>query len=411
MVKMASSTQPYTYGLERIEVEALDETRSESQDPLYYLYDGLGSVTFMVKPDGNKRDHYRYDEFGKPAPGNSKLSQDGKNVLHNTFGYTGEMWDQQSELLYLRARYYEPETGRFLSRDSYEGNLQNPLSRHLYAYVANNPVNFVDPIGNARLFINGREITGGFSVLGGHSIADPQLLASNFNLNAAQQRDIFGLLTNKWDIYRNVQYKKEYISALGQISIRQFANDWGISLSYSKFENIIYLGTQLHVTAEQLKQLGWHNVNEDMVWDLNKTLEKYDITTTDRIRHFISQCMQETNKGLWLAEEDFGDETYFDRQPYGRKYRGAGYIHLTWEYNYEAFANYMQDQRILTEGADYVAQNYAWEVAGYWWKNNNMNALIDSGASVRQVTKKVNGGYGGIENREYYYSLCCDIIG
>ncbi len=131
----------YTYGLERIEVEALDDTRPESQDPLYYLYDGLGSVTFMVKPDGNKRDHYRYDEYGKPAPGNSKLSEDGMNVLHNTFGYTGEIWDQESELLYLRARYYEPETGRFLSRDSYEGNLQNPLSRHLYAYVGNNPVN------------------------------------------------------------------------------------------------------------------------------------------------------------------------------------------------------------------------------------------------------------------------------
>ena len=92
----------YTYGLERIEVEALDETRPEAQDPLYYLYDGLGSVTFMVKPDGNMRDHYRYDEFGKPAPGNTKLSEDGRNVNHNTFGYTGEMWDEESNLLYLQ---------------------------------------------------------------------------------------------------------------------------------------------------------------------------------------------------------------------------------------------------------------------------------------------------------------------
>ncbi|MDA8235712.1 MAG: hypothetical protein M0Z31_13110 [Clostridia bacterium] len=112
----------YTYGLERIEEEAMDETRPEAQDPLCYLYDGLGSVAFMVKPDGNKRDHYRYDEYGKPAPGNTKLSEDGRNVNHNTFGYTGEMWDEESNLLYLRARYYEPETGRFLSRDSYEGN-------------------------------------------------------------------------------------------------------------------------------------------------------------------------------------------------------------------------------------------------------------------------------------------------
>lgn len=137
----------YTYGLERILVEDLDETRPESQDPLYYLYDGLGSTTYLVKPDGNTRDHYRYDEYGKP-PGDSKLSPDGAINLNNTFGYTGEQWDEETNLLYLRARFYEPETGRFLSRDSYEGEPENPLSRHLYAYVENNPVNRVDPRGN-----------------------------------------------------------------------------------------------------------------------------------------------------------------------------------------------------------------------------------------------------------------------
>ncbi|WP_083436782.1 RHS repeat-associated core domain-containing protein [Thermincola ferriacetica] len=43
-------------------------------------------------------------------------------------------------MLYLRARYYEPETGRFLSRDSYWGSLGSPLSKNLYAYVQNMPV-------------------------------------------------------------------------------------------------------------------------------------------------------------------------------------------------------------------------------------------------------------------------------
>ncbi len=138
----------YTYGLERIEVEDIDEIRPESQDPLYYLHDGLGSTNYLVKPDGNIRDHYRYDAFGKPAPGNAKLSEDGRINLNNTFGYTGEMWDEETNLLYLRARYYEPETGRFLSRDTYEGELENPLSRNLYAYVLNNPVNYNDPTGN-----------------------------------------------------------------------------------------------------------------------------------------------------------------------------------------------------------------------------------------------------------------------
>lgn len=139
----------YTYGLERIEVEAIDKTRPEAQDPLYYLNDSLGSITFMVKPDGNIRDHYRYDEFGTPEPG-AKLSEDGRNVLHSSFGYTGELWDEESNLLYLRARYYEPGSGKFLSRDSYEGELENPLSKHLYLYVENNPVNFTDPSGHQR---------------------------------------------------------------------------------------------------------------------------------------------------------------------------------------------------------------------------------------------------------------------
>lgn len=136
----------YAYGLERIEVQAVDSTRPEAQDPLYYLYDGLGSVAQLVRPNGEVRDHYRYDEFGVPAPG-AKLSEDGRNVNHNAFGYTGELWDEEDDLLYLRSRYYQPETGRFLGRDIYSGILNNPLSMHKYAYVENNPVNYIDPFG------------------------------------------------------------------------------------------------------------------------------------------------------------------------------------------------------------------------------------------------------------------------
>ncbi|MHB9095942.1 MAG: RHS repeat-associated core domain-containing protein, partial [Eubacteriales bacterium] len=122
-------------------------TRPESQDPLYYLHDGLGSVTQLVRPNGEVRDHYGYDEYGVPAPG-AKLSEDGRNVNHNTFGYTGELWDEEDNLLYLRSRYYMPEVGRFINRDTFPGYTANPLSMHKYAYVENNSVNFVDPSGN-----------------------------------------------------------------------------------------------------------------------------------------------------------------------------------------------------------------------------------------------------------------------
>ena len=129
----------YAYGLERFEVQALDNTRPESQDPLYYLYDGLGSVAQLTRPNGEVRDHYRYDEFGVPAPG-AKLSEDGRNVNHNSFGYTGESWDEEDDLLYLRSRYYQADAGRFLTRDNYDGVLHTPLSRHLYVYVENNSI-------------------------------------------------------------------------------------------------------------------------------------------------------------------------------------------------------------------------------------------------------------------------------
>ncbi|PKM42883.1 MAG: hypothetical protein CVV03_09215 [Firmicutes bacterium HGW-Firmicutes-8] len=57
------------------------------------------------------------------------------------------MWDEEDDLLYLRSRYYQPEVGRFATRDAFPGFASNPLSMHKYAYVENDPVNYVDPFG------------------------------------------------------------------------------------------------------------------------------------------------------------------------------------------------------------------------------------------------------------------------
>ena len=51
-------------------------------------------------------------------------------------------------LYYLNARYYNPEDGRFMTEDSYRGEIMNPETGHLYVYCANNPVNYVDPSGH-----------------------------------------------------------------------------------------------------------------------------------------------------------------------------------------------------------------------------------------------------------------------
>jgi RHS repeat-associated protein len=56
------------------------------------------------------------------------------------YGYNGEAHDMDSGLQFLRARYYDPSMGRFISRDSYLGSIMQPLSLNRYDYTQNNPV-------------------------------------------------------------------------------------------------------------------------------------------------------------------------------------------------------------------------------------------------------------------------------
>jgi RHS repeat-associated protein len=84
---------------------------------------------------------YQYDAFGavKTKTGSGDTA----------YRFTGEMNDSQvaRELYYLRARYYDPALGRFLSRDSLMGSDTVPQTRNRYTYAYNNPANLVDPYG------------------------------------------------------------------------------------------------------------------------------------------------------------------------------------------------------------------------------------------------------------------------
>jgi len=60
---------------------------------------------------------------------------------------SGEQYDQDLALYYLRARYYNPATGRFMSRDPEDGKAKDPKTLHKYLYVGGDPVNWIDPRG------------------------------------------------------------------------------------------------------------------------------------------------------------------------------------------------------------------------------------------------------------------------
>jgi RHS repeat-associated protein len=85
----------------------------------------------------------RYDAFGENIGGTGAVS--------NKYLFAGEQYDQNLGDYYLRARYYDTDSGRFTRRDVYEGNQNEPLTLHKYVYTHNNPVNGIDPSG---LFTN-----------------------------------------------------------------------------------------------------------------------------------------------------------------------------------------------------------------------------------------------------------------
>lgn len=102
----------------------------------YYQYDGLGSVKQMTDTNGAVVASYTYDGFG------NLIASSGSTV--NPYGFTGQQqFGEADNLVYLRARYYNPKVGRFISRDpiGYEGGI------NVYAYVYNNTVNHTDPYG------------------------------------------------------------------------------------------------------------------------------------------------------------------------------------------------------------------------------------------------------------------------
>ena len=173
-----------------------------------------------------------------------------------------------------------------------------------------------------------------------------------------------------------------------------------------------------HVTKEQLAEIWECNtslITSAEIDEMNACLERYEITTPQRISHFLSQTAHESGGGRYKKEiasgqayefrEDLGNDEVGD----GPKYKGAGYIQLTGKYNYLRLSQYLNDPRVM-EGVDYVAQNYPFTSAGYWWMDNDMNELIDNGADVLAVTRRVNGGTNGLGDRQHYYDICLRVI-
>jgi len=179
---------------------------------------------------------------------------------------------------------------------------------------------------------------------------------------------------------------------------------------------------------------------------LNMTMLKYDITTPIRQAMFLSQLAHESGNFRFVSEnlnysaealrrvfgkyftsdaiaqkyarqpEKIANRVYANRMGNGDeasgdgwKYRGRGLIQLTGTNNYANYSMHAHNNALVDP--DIVATpEYAADSAGWFWASNRLNQLADTG-DVRAVTRRINGGFNGLADREAKYNKLIVMLG
>ncbi|MCI0634308.1 MAG: peptidoglycan DD-metalloendopeptidase family protein, partial [Actinobacteria bacterium] len=129
-----STLREYAYGANRISMTSGSKTN-------FFHYDGLGSVVNMTSSSGSRRWTWSYEPFGVIRT----EQRSGGGAPTNFMKFTGQYLDP-TDLYHLRARQYDPASGRFLRPDPVDAAVGTPLIS-AYVYAANRPTVMVDPSG------------------------------------------------------------------------------------------------------------------------------------------------------------------------------------------------------------------------------------------------------------------------
>ena len=172
-------TTNYTYHgklLTHMEVTYTDFDEVEHTDKLHFFYDAQsrpakvrfngtiytyvhnlqGDIVGILDNNGNLVVEYKYDAWGKPLSTTGSLAD--TLGVRNPFRYRGYVYDEESGLYYLRSRYYNPATGRFVNADDENVvvDIENSiLEENLFGYCLSNPTNYIDEDGDSALAIGG----------------------------------------------------------------------------------------------------------------------------------------------------------------------------------------------------------------------------------------------------------------
>lgn len=163
--------------------------------------------------------------------------------------------------------------------------------------------------------------------------------------------------------------------------------------------------TESKSSVLSLTKLKGH-IPDEVLTQIPDTAAKFNITSNLRLAHFLSQCAHESGNFKWVVEFASG-KAYEGRSDLGNtqpgdgvKFKGRGFIQLTGRTNYDKFSKFVNEDCVINP--DLVATKYPMMSAAYFFDKNNLWKICDIGSTdevVIKVTKRVNGGTNGLDDR------------
>ena len=263
---------------------------------LTLLTDGHGSTRAVTDASGKVVQEYSYDAYGNAH------GFDASEAL-TTILYSGQQTNPVSGLQYLRARWYNPQSGRFTRLDPFAGNKESPLSFHKYAYGHMNPVTYTDPSGELVLSTTGAILIGILSL--GAVLGVAPAVAGKIKYTSAYDSPILLLGGAPLEAHLNTTWHKSNTltvdtveSIYGVFAQRILTNNSVHGKDGWKFKKITIIGHGHEGAAQITDQLG----NKDYLTannaDVFKVLQGY--TDSDTIIEFRNCFLGGGKQGLNL---------------------------------------------------------------------------------------------------------------
>lgn len=172
------------------------------------------------------------------------------------------------------------------------------------------------------------------------------------------------------------------------------------------------------ITAQQLRRIAPKARNaEALAASITQWAPTFGITTPLRMAHFLAQCAHETMGFVLMTELGSGRQYEWNAKlgnthaGDGVKFKGRGLLQLTGRANYQAYANSRFCNGDLMRHPDWLAQlpGAVKSAMWYWW-SRGLNVIADSD-NVLLITRKINGGTNGLEQRKTYLIVAKATLG